>query len=170
MTAFKLQQQLNRKWKTALVSFKYIFLEVTDTRRREREHKTPMRRWLFLAKERNRIAIRKKMKKIYFIYWTFHSTFATSIGAKTSKILATFHFCRLQFLSLYCRNSTFIIAWSSVCFLLKREKRFISSWKIAHKSLGFDCNIESEEIENFSRSTMSRVIYKQSPLFILALF
>lgn len=69
------------------------------------------------------IAIRKKTKKIYFIYWTFHSTFATSIGAKTSKILATFHFCRLQFLSLYCRNSTFIIAWSSVLsFWVEREE------------------------------------------------
>lgn len=170
MTAFKLQQQLNRKWKTALVSFKIYFWRSRIHVVENENKKTPMRRWLFLAKERNRIAIRKKMKKIYFIYWTFHSTFATSIGAKTSKILATFHFCRLQFLSLYCRNSTFIIAWSSVCFLVKTEKRFIKSWKIAHKSLGFDCNIESEEIENFSRSTMSRVIYKQSPLFILALF
>lgn len=80
MTAFKFQQQLNRKWKTALV-FSNIYFWRSRIHVVENENTKP--RWDVGCFWRKRgIAIRKTTKKIYFIYWTFHSTFATSIGAK----------------------------------------------------------------------------------------
>lgn len=123
MTAFKLQQQLNRKWKTALVSFKYIFggHGYTSSRTRTQNPDETMA----VSGEREESQYVKKWKR--FILFTEHFTPLSQPQLEQKQVKSSPHFT-----FAVCSFFLFIV---EIPLLSLLEAAFVFWWKQRRDSL-----------------------------------